>query len=310
MDALAGRQDALSRTIDDLRKRRDACERAVATSAAGIEGLRAEVRSLTDAASADRARGDEAIAALSSLVRNWQWGDIDETITSKRDPSQALGKMLDATQKECDALERRIGALEEETKRIDRDIKQAEAHRAEVAALRSQILLYSTLADLLQANRFRDWYIGEAMALLAAAASERLRSLDPDQRYALEVDNHGEFSILDRWQAGAARSAETLSGGETFVVSLALAFALAEQLPQIQRAAAAPLESLFLDEGFGTLDNDTLSPVMNALDELRAEGRLVGVITHVQELAERIGTRIEVTKAPGGSSVRVLSGAA
>jgi exonuclease SbcC len=308
MDALAGRQDALTKTIDDLRKRRDACEGAVATSAAGIEGLRAEVRSLTDAAAADRSRGDEAIAALSKLVSKWQWGDIDEMIASKRDPSPALGEMLDATQKECDGLERRIGELEGDTKRIERDIKQAEVHRAELEELRGKMRMYATLADLLQANRFRDWYIGEAMGMLASAASERLRTLDPEQRYGLEV-RRGEFSVIDGWQAGAERSPDTLSGGETFVVSLALAFALADQLPQIRQASAAQLESLFLDEGFGSLDADTLDPVMSALDGLRSEGRLVGIVTHVQELAERIGTRIEVTKSPTGSTVAIVGAA-
>jgi exonuclease SbcC len=306
IDALGTRYDELTKRIADLRSERDKRDRAVAASAANIEGLRAEVRSLNAAADEDRARGDEAIAALAQMVKRWQWGDVVELIEGKRDPSPALAEMLDRTQRDCDALERRIGALEEETKRIERDIKQAEERRVEVESLRARMRSYATLADLLQANRFRDWYIGEAMALLAAAATERLRTLDPDQRYALGVER-GEFIVLDRWQAGAARSPDTLSGGETFVVSLALAFALAEQLPQIQLASAAPLDSLFLDEGFGTLDPDTLDPIFTALDELRMEGRLVGVITHVQELAERIGTRIEVTKAPEGSTVTVVA---
>jgi exonuclease SbcC len=305
---LGKRFDALSAQAEQLRTQRDAYEGRMAQSAEAIAGLRGEVKALSDAADDDRAKGDEAIALLSEIVKRWMWGGVADLIASKTDPSTMLSRMLDAAQKECDGLERRIGALEGETKRIERDIKQAEAQRAQLAGLRSQIGLYATLADLLQANRFRDWYIGEAMTLLADAASDRLQTLDPDQRYALQV-HEGEFIVLDRWQANATRPPETLSGGETFVVSLALALALAEQLPQIQASSAATLESLFLDEGFGTLDADTLDPVMSALEGLRLEGRLVGIVTHVRELAERIGTRIEVTKSPEGSSVTVVGGA-
>ena len=112
--------------------------------------------------------------------------------------------------------------------------------------------------------------------------------------------------MIDRWHGDEQRSPSTLSGGETFVVSLALALALAEQLPRIQSAAGSVLESLFLDEGFGALDADTLDPVMTALEGLRMEGRLVGIVTHVRELAERIGTRIEVRKSPSGSTIELV----
>ena len=96
-----------------------------------------------------------------------------------------------------------------------------------------------------------------------------------------------------------------MSGGETFVVSLALALALAQSLPQLRSAVAASLESLFIDEGFGTLDSETLDTVISALEELRARDRMVGIVTHVPELAQRIETRIIVQKAPEGSTVTV-----
>ena len=127
--------------------------------------------------------------------------------------------------------------------------------------------------------------------------------------YALQnalVVRGDEFCVVDHWDADAERGADTLSGGETFVVSLALALALAEQLPMIQAGASATLESLFLDEGFGTLDPDALEPVINAIEGLREEGRMVGVITHVPELAEKMSTRIEVHKAQGGSTITVV----
>jgi exonuclease SbcC len=140
------------------------------------------------------------------------------------------------------------------------------------------------------------------MAVLAESATAHLETLH--QRFALQVDG-GEFQVIDHWQADQVRSARTLSGGETFVVSLALALALSERLPELRSAAAAALESLFLDEGFGTLDPETLETVINALEGLRSEDRMVGIITHVPELAQRIENRITVVKSPAGSRVEV-----
>ena len=121
--------------------------------------------------------------------------------------------------------------------------------------------------------------------------------------YALTVDGRsGGFGVVDHTHASQVRSARTLSGGETFLASLALALALAEQVAGTASAGSARLESLFLDEGFGTLDPDTLDVVATALDELGARGRMVGVVTHVRELAERLPVRFEVRKV-GGSAV-------
>ena len=99
------------------------------------------------------------------------------------------------------------------------------------------------------------------------------------------------------------RSVRTLSGGETFLTSLALALALADQIAQLAATGDVRLESVFLDEGFGTLDADTLDTVADALEELGATGRLVGVVTHVRELAERMPVRFEVTKVGATSLV-------
>jgi DNA repair protein SbcC/Rad50 len=122
--------------------------------------------------------------------------------------------------------------------------------------------------------------------------------------YALSVDaRSGGFSVVDHAHASQVRSARTLSGGETFLASLALALALADQVASLAVAGAARLEALFLDEGFGTLDPDTLDVVAGALDELGARGRMVGVVTHVRELAERLPVRFEVRKVGGSATV-------
>jgi exonuclease SbcC len=96
----------------------------------------------------------------------------------------------------------------------------------------------------------------------------------------------------------------TLSGGETFLASLALALALAEATADLAPAGAPTIESIFLDEGFGTLDPETLDTVAAAIEELGASGRMVVVVTHIRELADRMPVRLEVRRGITGSTVR------
>ena len=99
---------------------------------------------------------------------------------------------------------------------------------------------------------------------------------------------------MDTWQADAVRDTKTLSGGESFLVSLALALALSDLVSHKTR-----IDSLFLDEGFGTLDRETLDIALDALDNLNASGKMIGVISHVDALKERIPVQIEIKKMSG-----------
>ena len=103
--------------------------------------------------------------------------------------------------------------------------------------------------------------------------------------------------MIDTFQGGVERSADNLSGGESFLVSLSLALGLSEMASRNVR-----VESLFLDEGFGSLDPDTLEDAMNALAALQSEGKMIGIISHVGEVRERITTLIDVTPVSGGRS--------
>ncbi|GIF74810.1 hypothetical protein Asi02nite_43280 [Asanoa siamensis] len=151
-----------------------------------------------------------------------------------------------------------------------------------------------SLAGHLRANNFERWLLEEALDLLVEGASRILRELSGGQ-YDL-VHEKGEFSVVDHHDAGLRRGVRTLSGGETFQASLALALALAEQLAGMSTSAAS-LESILLDEGFGTLDAATLDTVAATLEGLAARGdRMVGVVTHVGALAERVPVRFDVTK--------------
>ncbi|HEY9566416.1 MAG TPA: SbcC/MukB-like Walker B domain-containing protein, partial [Nocardioides sp.] len=132
-----------------------------------------------------------------------------------------------------------------------------------------------------------------------------------DERYTLEHtarrgagETRGGLSLLvrDEW-SGESRDPATLSGGETFVVSLALALGLADVVTR--EAGGADLDTLFVDEGFGSLDSDTLDDVMDTLDTLRDGGRVVGVVSHVAEMRSRIPTRLSVTKHRTGSTLAI-----
>jgi exonuclease SbcC len=192
------------------------------------------------------------------------------------------------------------------------------AHRAEELATRlegkKQLLeeagqhevrarLFKVLAQELRADRLIAFLQVEALQLLAAAGSERLAGLS-DGRYRL-VCRDDEFSVVDTWNGDEERSVRTLSGGETFLASLALALALADQVRSLSVTDRATLDSLFLDEGFGTLDPESLRTVTEAIEQLGGDGRLVGVITHVKEFAEQF-PRIEVTKSPAGSRLQLV----
>ncbi|MBD2041074.1 AAA family ATPase [Microcoleus sp. FACHB-672] len=157
---------------------------------------------------------------------------------------------------------------------------------------------YHTLAQNLKSNEFQAYILEHLEDELVTRATLLLRELT-ENRYALTIQD-GEYWVEDNWNGGELRRVRTLSGGETFATSLSMALALSEKLSQ-----GAQLGSLFLDEGFGTLDGETLETVTQILESLRQQSRLIGVITHVRALAERLPTQIKVYKSPQGSRIEV-----
>jgi len=197
----------------------------------------------------------------------------------------------------------RLAGAKAEIGRIEEAIEEAARLRVETAGLREQHDVAHALGLHLQTNRFVQWLLDEALRRLVAGANGLLSELSSGA-YSLAVDSKGSgFDVIDHRNADEARSARTLSGGETFLASLALALALGDHIAEMATEGSARLESLFLDEGFGTLDPDTLDVVAGAIEELGARGRVVGLVTHVRELAERVPVRFEVVKGPCGSTV-------
>ncbi|HKZ18722.1 MAG TPA: SMC family ATPase [Acidimicrobiia bacterium] len=194
---------------------------------------------------------------------------------------------------------------------LGRDIKSVEEAREEterVAVEREMAVtqrdVAKKLASELAANKFKKWIFDEVFAALVAGANLRLTALTSGQ-YELTVTNN-DFEVIDHFAADHRRGVKSLSGGETFLVSLAMAVALADEV-----AAAAghrvALDSLFLDEGFGTLDNESLEVVGRVIAELGEGGKVVGIVTHVEELAAQMPVRYEVRRVGNSAKVTQVS---
>jgi exonuclease SbcC len=166
-----------------------------------------------------------------------------------------------------------------------------------------QAAVAGMLAGHLKSNGFEQWLMSSALAELVDGANDLLGQLSGGG-YSLHSDDSGTFSIVDHRNADEMRAVNTLSGGETFLVSLALALSLAETLAA---KGGSGLDAIILDEGFGTLDDESLDTVASVLEELTGRGLMVGVITHVKELAARAPVRYEVVREPSGAKVRLVA---
>jgi DNA repair protein SbcC/Rad50 len=234
---------------------------------------------------------DRAREQLPEAVPKAMVVDLDDLLEAARTSAKDLVE---------EAAEARMHA-----ERVAAELKQRTELEQEVRIRAAEAAVFQALAGELRGDRLITFLQGEALELLAAAGSERLLFLSQGRyRLAFEGD---EFYVEDRQNGDERRSVKTLSGGETFLASLALALALAEQIQSLAVTSRARLQSLFIDEGFGALDRESLEIATEALSQLGGHDRMVGVITHVSELAERLPVRIEVRKLPGGSRLELFS---
>jgi exonuclease SbcC len=239
---------------------------------------------------------------LETLARR-SWQEIVASLDG--DVAVVLRRRVETAQNEERAAVQAIGQMQERLARLEKDIDKARELRRELEKLKKEHGVAADLSQMLMANRFQAFIQQEALSTLAADGSRRLEALSAG-RYRLQVDEKGQdFEVIDQWNADQARSVKTLSGGETFLASLSLSLALAESLPGLAASRRVVLDSIFLDEGFGSLDAEALDRAADALDALRTENRMVCVVTHLQELAQRLPARVVVTKAESGSTVAV-----
>jgi exonuclease SbcC len=191
--------------------------------------------------------------------------------------------------------------LEEQIGRMKQRLERSRELREQLETEEADLRVYEILAGDLRSDKFQAYVLQEVFTELVQGASARLMMLT-SERYSLQFKDD-EIRVVDHDNADETRISDTLSGGETFLTSLALALELSDQ---IQRAVGAVhLDSLFIDEGFGTLDPDTLALVSETLQGLRVGGRMVGIITHIPELRDEFAQQVIVTKHQGFSTVEV-----
>ena len=277
---------------------------------ADMAGLRAHLAIAPDAMRAEREAlqviADRHTAAVSVLAERRQ-----QLAAHVQQPPEALEMDVAALQAALDALVLERQAANQEATRLRLAIAQDDARRHSAQAMLAQIEAqavierrWASLDDLIgsaDGKKFRNYAQQFTLEVLLGYANAHLQHLA--RRYQLErIDNPDKPSlglmVRDQDMGGELRSVHSLSGGESFLVSLALALGLASLSSNRVR-----VESLFIDEGFGSLDTETLRVAMDALDGLQAMGRKVGVISHVQEMTERIATKILVQPGSGGKSV-------
>ncbi|KGK86931.1 SbcC/MukB-like Walker B domain-containing protein [Clostridium sp. HMP27] len=197
-----------------------------------------------------------------------------------------------------------IATLEKELQDMEKALKSVEDLLEVQKKIKHKLSLIQDIEKLVEGNKFVEFVATHHLKYIALESSKRLKEITGD-RYALQLDPNSNFVIRDDSNGGSIRSTATLSGGETFVTSLALALALSSQ---IQLKGSTPLEFFFLDEGFGTLDNTLLEVVMTSLERLRSNKLSVGIISHVEELKNRVPVKLIVeppVSGIGGSKVRI-----
>ncbi|CAG9623457.1 AAA family ATPase [Sutcliffiella rhizosphaerae] len=229
-----------------------------------------------------------------TLEKEWERLNrlIGKNVLEESEWSHIQQNLQDNRRKLRENIERRSASYQHLTSIKDRN-NRYQFLEEKKTSLKEELQAYQKLQHVFRGNSFVEYLAEEQLHQISRDASERLGQLTR-QRYALEMDSQGGFIIRDDANGGVRRPVSSLSGGETFLTSLALALSLSTQ---IQLRGEYPLQFFFLDEGFGTLDSELLDTVVTALEKLQSNHLAVGVISHVQELRARLSKRLIVTPA-------------
>jgi exonuclease SbcC len=311
----AADQDELRELVTQWRGE---AERLATQLAVAEQELAAAARVLGLAPEADGEGGDAAAAELQLDLFDsaeppprppaHEMPDVEAVAGAARDAERAAKAAADAAERARLAVER-FGARAG-------DVAAAQAALAELAGDTAPVIYLARLAKgtagakrvALTTYVLRHWFeqvVAAANLRLATMSSGRYELVRVDEGATATTRAGLTLEVIDT-HTGQQRSPRSLSGGETFYTSLALALGLADVVRS--EAGGVDLDTLFIDEGFGSLDPDTLEEVMGVIDDLRDRGRVVGIVSHVAELKDRIAERIEVSRLPDGSStLRVVA---
>jgi exonuclease SbcC len=216
------------------------------------------------------------------------------------DSSQRLSDILVESEQKISANDKEIGGKQNVLEKDAEDLEKYRSIKSQAEAQELEFTRWKKLSRLIgsaDGKKFSKFAQSLTLARLAELANKHLKKFSDRYQVIMPANESLELKIIDAYQADVIRPMATLSGGESFLVSLALALGLSDLAGKnIQ------IRSLFIDEGFGTLDADTLDSAISVLESLQAGGKMIGIISHVEALKERISTQIEVKQLTGGHS--------
>ncbi|AEF54667.1 AAA family ATPase [Marinomonas posidonica] len=252
----------------------------------------------------------DAITRQTALLKQSEQACLEHAQSKpKNDPldSIALDELVASVERiesQQQQLNRSLGEVSQKIREEVQRREQAQASAEELNALREELVHLDRLNHLIgsaDGAKFRRFAQSLTLDHLVYLANQHLVILH--RRYQLKRQAEAlSLAVVDTWQADVSRDTKTLSGGESFLVSLALALALSDLVSH-----KTSIDSLFLDEGFGTLDSETLESALDALDNLHSSGKTIGIISHISALKERIPVQIKLTKQSGLGVSRLAS---
>ena len=268
-----------------------------------LEDFKSKLYDLEEAFSTAQAVYDVALKTTETVIKP------SETV---------LDEVYDAAVERRDTLVGNLAAWDKETQHIETTLSSLEEIESAMGEAREKVAFLSRLNDLANGGEqgfknvtFERYVLGAILDEVVYAANLRLQKMSRS-RYSLERSDYTgggrgkqglDLAVMDAF-TGQSRPANTLSGGETFLASMALALGLADVIQSY--AGGIHMDTMFIDEGFGTLDPDTLELAMETLVQLQSSGRLIGMISHVPELKTRIPAHLEVTRGDEGSTVKFV----
>ena len=217
-----------------------------------------------------------------------------------------LSAMLSAQQTELSEQQRKLGGIEQTLNNNQLLQQNQAALSAQILSKQAALAEWQHLHDLIGSSdgkKFRNFAQGLTFNIMIAHANDQLKKMS--DRYLLLADETQPLvlNVMDNYQGGQVRTSKNLSGGESFIISLALALGLSNMASHRMQ-----VDSLFLDEGFGTLDEEALDVALDTLAHLQQSGKLIGVISHIQALKDRISHQIQVLPQTGGISKIIGAG--
>ena len=315
LDAARKSKADLEAKLKEIEQKRARLDADVAAATAQRDVLKDRLHDLEKKGEEAARHLEETQLALGKLAKRDNWLALLPPPMGK-DEADVVESLRDGRQRDATTAQTKVATLTHEVQATEKAIHRAAELTEKRASLDRTAALAKTLSDHLKAHELIAWIQEEALARLAEAGSRHLAKLSQN-RYTLRLGSGTEeqaaraeqdFYVVDAWNGDAIRSVRTLSGGETFLASLALALALAESLAELgaESRASEALDSLFLDEGFGSLDSETLDTVVGALDTLHGGSRMVAIVTHVRDLAERLPSRVEVRRQGQSAIVSIM----